>query len=492
MPIIEFETGEQVEFELEPTEQEIDDAAKALRIGIYQEKPGLFQSTIQSAVRPIARPLASLHRAGTTIGSLLESATKSLSGKKEEARRIFRSAQKNIDAPYDLGYLGQVKPLRGVFEDNEILPSRKGLAEAAGIGAQLGAYATPIGGIFKGGLTGAALGAGTALEEGKSTRDVGVATATGFGTGAAFRVATKGVEHVLPRLLKGSAERSVAKAFGATEKGAKQEVAKITPRFLEKKVTALTRRSLQEKALTALDKTGELYDEAFKGMVPGRPVGAGSVKNILNTLEKAKAEFIVEGTKVVADKSAIQNLTAMQGLIKKLGKNVSYESLKNLRQILDKGVVAGGKTFGRTLAENSKLYAQRQAANAIRNELGELLPSIAKINAEYSFWSSVSDIIGKTLERTKGQAQPLGRTILQSGTAAGGIAAGLNLLGILKYPALVASLHLLMTSTGWRTVSAITKNTLAKALASGSFDVVADIVGRLTAQQTSRRLFQSK
>ena len=74
------------------------------------------------------------------------------------------------------------------------------------------------------------------------------------------------------------------------------------------------------------------------------------------------------------------------------------------------------------------LNAKREATNSIRRELARDHPSIAKVNAEYSLWKSVDEILQETILRTEGQAGLL-KHISGAGFGAGGLATGALVTG---------------------------------------------------------------
>ena len=74
------------------------------------------------------------------------------------------------------------------------------------------------------------------------------------------------------------------------------------------------------------------------------------------------------------------------------------------------------------------LNAKKEATNSIRRELAQEHPDIAKINAEYSLWKGVDDILAETILRTDGQVGLL-KHIAEAGMGSGGMAAGALLTG---------------------------------------------------------------
>ena len=114
----------------------------------------------------------------------------------------------------------------------------------------------------------------------------------------------------------------------------------------------------------------------------------------------------------------------------------------------------------------------------IGSELAKEFPDIAKLNAEYNFWSNVKDVTEATILRTKGQGEPLGRQIGEGA----GLIAGAVLGGLGKAVTGLLSLHFLkaaVTSPIWRNTSGIVRQNIADLLASGQTEKVLDILGRI-------------
>jgi hypothetical protein len=145
---------------------------------------------------------------------------------------------------------------------------------------------------------------------------------------------------------------------------------------------------------------------------------------------------------------------------------VSTESARSWRQMMDSFIASkpGGFAITKPLAAEAEV--KKVATNAIRAELAKTYPDIARVNAEYSFWRNYQMILDETATRRTGQVGPLGRKVVLGAGAAAGLATGGVSSAILD-AALVGSADKLFSSTAWRTVSAVTKDRLAHAFASG-------------------------
>lgn len=276
-------------------------------------------------------------------------------------------------------------------------------------------------------------------------------------------------------ILKGSAEKSMAQVLGATTKESKAITAKVVPELIDRGMVAATRKGFEKKAASALSAAGDKIDEVLAAIPEGV---TADTRPILKAMNNYRNTFRVEGSKVIANEPGFQNATEqmkkLAELVQEQGRDVSFKSLRSLRQILDTTVSNAKGFFGKTVAEGSKLDAQRELAGAIRSELAKTQPDLAKINAEYAFWKKVDKVLKETIERTQSQATPLSQTI---GTAAGAVV-GATHGGVVSTVAAGRYLPKLFQSTGWRTVSAQTKNTLAEMLADGSTKQ-ADLLARV-------------
>ena len=171
-----------------------------------------------------------------------------------------------------------------------------------------------------------------------------------------------------------------------------------------------------------------------------------------------------------------------------VGDEASYSTLKKIRQVWDREVAEAGGFQGGTLKERSMLNAKREATNSIRKELANDHPSIARVNAEYSLWKSTDEILQETILRTEGHVGLL-KHLSSAGFGAGGMASGALVTGTTGGAiggAVVAStlgkgLKILFQSPRWKMLSAVKKQKLADALASGKMDDIAKAAGAVVA-----------
>lgn len=351
-----------------------------------------------------------------------------------------------------------------------------------------------------------------------------------------------GAPKVAP-MMRAAAEKQYTQALAPTTLANKSIASKIVPGLLDKRVSALSREGLQGKVQAQLAEAGDKFDEVLdqissqtkttvtaqpptKPGVPTRitesqrafptaptrvfaaerdafPAVPDRVKApvnrppiittekgvrvdatpLLDALEDYKAQFKVG--KIVVNRPAVAAAEDLQRIVKQLGNNgslekVSFQSLRKLRQILDSNVAHAKGYAGKTLKEGSALDTQKELANAIRGELAKKSPELAKVNAEYSFWKNVDKVVGDTVERTKGQSGGLEKGIATAGGVAGGLAHG-GPAGAILYGVMARQFQRIISSPGWKMVSATQKARLADMLAAGQVEDAAFLAGALTA-----------
>lgn len=355
------------------------------------------------------------------------------------------------------------------------------------IGGALGAGSGAFAGLGFGAVPGAVGGAAIGGEGGEAVRQIARSAigaysprtmgeaATNIGQQGGIQVASeltgralpvvfgKGVSKLLP-----AGEKQYAQALGATTVANKQLSEKIVPELIKRRVSG-SREAIAELADKKIAESGAALDAALANVPKGT---AADVGGVLNHLQQLKRQYVVPsntpGVNTIVDQAAYNNLGELQKIVATT--KPTFESVRRLRQILDEQVTKGDKTFGRTISEGSKIDATREAANAIRSELAKVAPDVAKVNKEFSFWKNVDRVVNATIDRTKAQAQPLGQQIAQ-GIATPAVIAGALTGGtggsIAAGTAAAVALRRVVQSPQWRTWSAVQKDRLAEAIASG-------------------------
>lgn len=360
-----------------------------------------------------------------------------------------------------------------------------GAGSGAFAGMGLGAVPGAVGGAAIGGGAGEAarqLGAraiGVPAPASSSEAAIQIGQQGGVQAGAellgrvAAPIAGKVVKSVLPEPAK-----QYAQALGATTVQNKVLSEKIVPELIKRQVTG-SREAIKRLAEGQIGKVGAELDTALAKVPKGQ---AADVAAVMNQLQKLKRQYVVPsavpGANTIVDQAAYDSLSKMQTLV--AGTQPTFESVRRLRQILDGMVTAGDKTFGRTIAEGSELDATREAANAIRRELAKGSPDVARINKEFSFWKNVDRVVGATIQRTASQAKGLGQQIAESVAApAAAAAVSVGHAGPGAAVAMPVLLRKVLQSPAWKTFSAVQKDRLAGAIASGDAQRVGSLVSHL-------------
>ena len=311
------------------------------------------------------------------------------------------------------------------------------------------------------------------LGEAGKTALIAGAIATPF---EALRVLSAPIAGVLQK----SAEKKVSQALAPTTLENKRLANKVVPEMLSRRVKFLTKGGLEAQAEEGMGVAGQNLEDAYSALPENTKV---AIAPIVEKLGKIKDSLVVAGTKTIPE-AAQSEYQALHNIQQELvdvaaGRSkVGIESLRNYRQILDATIKKAGQGFGFTGKEKAAQVATKSMANAIRGELAKEFPEIAKINAEFNFWSNVKDVVSATILRTKGQGEPLGRQILEGAGFAGGLAAG----GFGNAFSGLIAMHYLkqaVTSAAWRNVSGIVRQNISDALAGGNMDKAIEILGRL-------------
>jgi hypothetical protein len=269
--------------------------------------------------------------------------------------------------------------------------------------------------------------------------------------------------------IRESAEASVARVLNPTTNATKATTQKIAGELVDrplKDTLAITRKGMEAKAGAAAQVAGEAIQGA--GQLPGK----SKTKDLITYLQQQKDEFMAGGK--VVNREGVGSIDEVTDLVAQYGKEVDDEVLRDIRKIFDDEFYQGKKNIAKSAAETSTLNFKKKAADEIRRILGDKYPDVAALNKEYTFWSNLEDVLGKTVARKTGQKGAIKAVATIGGAAAGQGVAG-SLAGALAFRT-VASM---IDSPAWGFVSAKVKNRLAEALASSNLSEVGQILGSL-------------
>lgn len=294
----------------------------------------------------------------------------------------------------------------------------------------------------------------------------------------------KGVGKALPaketiaESLKASAAKQYGQALNPTKQGMKNLSQKqVVPGLLERNVVAGSLKGLREKAAAQVENLGAQIGDYWQNMPDEALAPVDDIINRVRT-EATEAHTVLgaNGKRVplgdVAE-SALKNSESLASTLESVAvvdanglKQIPVKKLREMRQYFDEVAARAKRYQGADLSEANKAEAYGKAADAIREEFAKADPDLAAVNREFSFWKNVEKVADETILRREGQAKPLGRKLAEgAGAIAGATQAGL-LGGVIgKYG--MSALESIVTSPAWRTLSAVTKNKLADAIAKG-------------------------
>lgn len=273
--------------------------------------------------------------------------------------------------------------------------------------------------------------------------------------------------------VRSAAETDLAKVLAPTTKAMKTKATAVLPGLAERKVVALTRKGLLSKAEQGLASAGRGLEEAYNALPPDSKV---AINPIFERITGVQDKLSVNGVLPMANKAQHDMLGALKEELLKIAgdPNAPLDVIRSYRQHLDGIIEAAGKGFAFSPNDKAVLSAQKTVANTIRNELAKQYPDIAKVNNEFTFWKRITDVLNATIQRTKSQSS-LGSHIMTGAGIAGGLASG-GVSKAVEAGILMKNLFKLTNSTGWRTVSAAAKTTLADALAKGETGIAGNIL----------------
>ena len=491
---------------------------------VVQEKPELgdqvdlrtFKPT--NVVRPKQGPLeearslgVSGRALGTAVGagkSLIRTPYNIIKGVANVAGGQPADAPLNPDLEGALENKNVAESFGGLMTDAALAAGGEGLANA-GVKLAVGATKVPrllgaAGRIVKGAIVG---GSVAKAEGGSGT--------VGAAIGAAGPAAGELADIAGPAL-KSAAKKSMARVLAATTKPNKVRSEKVVPELIERGITG-SQQAIKDTAAAGKEAANAALDEAWAGKAGEKVDIAGITEKMDEAAEKFKYVGPPKEVPVMMDGRVIKGATETvepEGLVTpnanrfvvtldrlktvltdnaEAGGSIDAEKLRGIKKIWD-AVVAekegyAGATL--TLADRAAVLAHKESANAIRAELGQQFPDIAKINKEYTFWARVHRVMSDTLLRTSSQSQPMGQQLMKAAGYAGGFASGgaagystghdlrdrikRGIIGGISG----ALLRKVTTSGKWGSVSAVTKDRLADVLASGNTAAAGDLVHKI-------------
>ena len=300
--------------------------------------------------------------------------------------------------------------------------------------------------------------------------------------------------------LKKWAERSMAKALDPTTMAAKGEAKRVAPKLIERGEMALTKGRLEERAerkaaeYGAKIESAEAIPEVAQSQYPLRPL-QDTVEDLRKTMFMKKVNPDTGEITMTARYGYEPRLAALEEIEGKLADAshsgyLSRSSLRQIRQDLDSSLesVKAFQKKGLLTPEGADLGKRTEVedhmATAIRRVLNDKQPDIAKLNAEFSMWQSVKSAlrpsrIAEEFPKESSAWQKLWHARYAAYLAGIGGAGHYGGMAGAEAAGAIFALNELMTSTAWRTTSAVAKDRIAKMMAKGQFEKAATFATRL-------------
>jgi hypothetical protein len=331
-----------------------------------------------------------------------------------------------------LGYVRRKLAQGALMAEDAITPGTVATAALGGVGGIAGGVGTAarvanktMSGVY--GAQSLKSGYDAATNSNLSTTDR--LTGAGLGlVGGALGAVDIGAGKPLAAPLQNDAESAYSKFLNPTTAAMKDATQQVVPGLLDKGVRATSLSDLSSTAAQNLENIGQQIDQ-HASAIPGnvRP-DMGAIMQKLNDFQDG---FSVNGQ--VVDQAGHDSAQRMidtlgqfgsgQSPIEGLNTNPSFQDMRNVRQVLDRGVAQSGGFLGKDLKDASALNAQKTAADAIRGELAKQSPELDALNKQYNFWSNVKDVADASADRKTGQ-QGIAKYLLGAVAGAGGFAHG--------------------------------------------------------------------
>lgn len=454
---------------------------------VYRESVVDFKSSV-TAPEP-----SLLDRAVGMAGDLVTGAAKGLGqtvSNLGEAIHMIPGVSRAVDALYG------APVSQASFQEADRVLAPTNTAQAIGKGAeQIAEFFVPGGAVARAakgaGMAGraaleGAVGGGVAAAQGASLPEVAASGALSALPGA---LPLKRLRASIAEHLQAKAAKRVTEGLGATTKRLKNEAQKIAPEFAERGLGG-SLESLAEQSATKADDLGRQIGKAIKG-----PAGQETrhTAPIIAALEKAKAKLTTAKTDgtgtVVVDAPQYEALSRLQAVVTEYGDEMSVQQINALKRIYARVTTrAGGYNEKAGEILNTAPEAAKTFAAILRKEESGV-EALARLNKEFGFWKSLSNVTKATVDRRSSQGKGLTASMAPVIGAAMGAGSGEG-LGDRAQNAIIGGvagrkLTTALQSPQWKFVRARYANQLANALAGSDPDRVGQVVGKILAAEAA-------
>lgn len=370
---------------------------------------------------------------------------------------------------------------------------------------QLGEFAIPIPGVSKIGLASKFpwywRGGAAALREGL---DVGIKTLAQTGSpeeatyGAMFAGPVGGAMEVaapwLARGLNRWAKSQYAKVVHPLGRKAKEVAEENIPDIVEqgyRKAAGFSREGLATRFEAEADKLGKEIATEYQALDQTTRTNLRPIYSDFQNWVRREAFSKISGVKDPAIlASAREKWKYLQQNFARYGRTALADPsvVWEIRQTLDKYVFKNKLTADESVEAANQV--RKALGNIIRNQLNKQHPSVAALNEQFHMVRTAAELMRQNVTNEVGKQQFLrnsgliGRAILGATLGGGGYEAHRRVaddpfgLGPWGTAAAAALGGLVFTSTGWRTVAAVTKNKIANLLVRGEGEAAANLAAR--------------
>lgn len=236
----------------------------------------------------------------------------------------------------------------------------------------------------------------------------GLAGSAGVASGAemATKGLAKGASKLAPRLAE-SAENSYVKALGGTTAKEKNISTGLAPELTKRKPFVWSRSGWER----AVGRNEEAAANGLENAYQNLPLGSKiQVKPIIQTINQHQKNLKINGVLPEMSSKEFDALDNIKADLIKVSKNkdVSLPIIRAFRQKVDSILKNKNKGFKLTGDGGPEVDALKAMGASIRREISNQYPDIAKVNKEYSFWSGMSDLLEKTVPKTKSALSNVG------------------------------------------------------------------------------------
>lgn len=469
-------------------DQELVDRMLA-KYPVYQDRIVDFKTHAESAPEP-----SLLARAAGMVGDVGIGAAKGLGQTVTnlgELVHMIPGVSRGVDALY-----GAPVSQASFADANRVLASTN-TAQAIGKGVeQIGEFFFPGGAVSRAtkGLSlgrrlalEGAVGGGVAAAQGASAPEMAAAGAISALPGA---VPLKRLRASIAEHLSAKAAKRVTEGLGATTKRLKNEAQRIAPEFARRGLGGSV-EAVAEQSATKADDLGREIGQAIKG-----PIGqqTRATAPVVDALEKAKGKLTTQkldgsGELIVTDKPQWEALGKLQDVVREYGDEMSVAQMNALKKIYAKVTSRSG---GYNEKAGEILHTAPEAAKtfaAILRKEENGVEALSKLNKEFRFWKSLSNVTKATVDRRSSQGKGLTASVAPLIGAASGAASADNFwdagqrgfIGALAGRKLTTALQ----SPQWKFVRARYADSLAQALAGSNPERIGQVVGKILAAEAA-------